>query len=206
MLASYFMVQFYKKGLEVRKLFLSRLIDSNEGSYDLFSAIDKADIIIFVCPLYLDSPSALVIKAMELIARKRELIKQAKKQKLFVISCCGFPEARQNSVALTIYRRFALEAGFEWLGGFEFGMGGVLEHKFRKFWFMLMRNVKKAIKLAVDAICKGKPVSKEAIILISKPCLPVWLYVYMNKFWLKCELQKNGISDKLNSPPYQTLI
>lgn len=203
MLASYFMRQLYKKGLDARKLYLSHLLNSNESSPDLFLAVDEADIVIFACPLYLDSPSALVTRAMELIAKRRKSIKQAKKQKLFVISCCGFPEARQNSVALAIYRRFAFETDFEWLGGFEFGMGGFLEHEFRSFWFMTMRDVKTAIKLAADAVSKGEPVSKEAGILISKPCLPVWLYLFMNKFWLKYESRKSGVSDKLNSRPYQ---
>lgn len=202
MLCSYFINRLQKQIFEIKKMYLSRLLNSSENRDNLLLAVDMADMLTFACPLYLDGPPALVIKFMELIAQHRNAVKNRRNQQLFVISCCGHPAVHQNNVALDIYHQFALENNFEWLGGMAFGMGGILGLKLRKFWFMSMWDTKNALRLAAGAFSKGESVPNQAVILSPKPGINIWLYVIYYKFWIKYLSLRNGVSNKLDSRPY----
>ncbi len=89
----------------------------------MLSAVDGARIIVLASPLYIDSVPAPVIRAMELIRDHRAHSPAPNEQRLLTIVNSGFPEVRHNFIALEIYKRFAVEAGFTWAGGLALGMG-----------------------------------------------------------------------------------
>jgi hypothetical protein len=167
-----------EKGMRTEKLQMLPLIQSEEGKNILLSAIDSTDIIIFSCPLYIDSMPHWVISTMELIVEYRKKLNNPKKQTFVAISNCGYPEAKHNNVALAIYRKFAKEADFKWAGGLAFGMAAATCVKISKKAGFLFQNVKKTLNITADALIEDRYIPKEAYELMVKPFAPAWFYIY----------------------------
>jgi multimeric flavodoxin WrbA len=114
------------KGLEssgwsVESLTLGPDLKAASGRDPLFRAAEAADLILLAFPLYIDSLPCLATLALEQLAT-RPLAGKA----LAVIVNNGFPEARQNEVALAIAARFAEAAGMVWAGALALGAGEAL--------------------------------------------------------------------------------
>ena len=186
------------KEVEVEKLHIHALFETKIGQDGLLSSIDTFDAVVFACPLYVDSIPYVVIKTMELIARHRMETGTLKKQQMFAISNCGFPEASQNKVALIIYRKFAKEVGFEWLGGLAFSMGIAINGFSMKKIGIIYPNIRKAFRLTAKAIAEGAPLTSEAIELAGKPFIPIWCYVWFGNaaFWRVKALRNNKLNLK----------
>lgn len=167
-----------EKGMQTEKLQILPLIQSKEGKNKLLLSIASTDIIIFSCPLYIDSMPHWVITAMELIVEYRKKLSNPKKQSFIAISNCGYPEAKHNNVALAIYRKFAKEADFKWAGGLAFGMAAAMCVKISKRVSFLFQNMKKTLKITADALMEDRHIPKKAFELMVKPFAPAWFYVY----------------------------
>ncbi len=81
-LGTYLLDRLREKGLKTETVRLSPLLKSDEGKQNLLTVVDGSDIIILVCPLYVDSSPAMVIKALEMIAKHRKSKKTVNNQQL----------------------------------------------------------------------------------------------------------------------------
>ena len=101
-------------------------LSSDEKKEVLLRLVDESDLIILASPLYVDSLHSQVIETLELIAEHEKGKHDLDKKSFVAISNGGFPEATQNSTALTVCRLFAKQVGFNWAGGLTMGGGGMI--------------------------------------------------------------------------------
>lgn len=191
--------ELHKNSVITSRLLIVSLIKSKEGIDKMITAINNADIIIFLSPLYVDSIPYLVIKAMESIRATRNKIMSQKY--LAAISLCGFPEAHQNDTAIHIYRCFALELDFKWLGGLSLGMGPAIVHGRQMLGPIgAYYRMRRAIKTTAFALSRFKPIPKKAIETIAKPFVPSYLYIFMAVVRSKIIGVKNRAGNLHNTP------
>lgn len=201
-LGGYLLEKFSGKGYETEKIYIRSSINSEKGPGELLNAVRSADLIILASPLYADSLHTGVIKAMELITEDRGKRPPEKKQRLLFISNCGFPEASQNSVAVSICKRFSKEAGFEWAGGLMLGGGESIGGRELNKIGGLARNVRRSLEMAADSLQRGEPLPEEAVLLMERPLVPHWLYAWIgNRGWRK-RAKKEGCKTSLKNRPY----
>ncbi|MDD3905366.1 MAG: hypothetical protein PHS46_02420 [Candidatus Omnitrophica bacterium] len=177
-----------------------RIIDvagSKERLDVLVDQINNSEAIILSCPLYIDSIPSYVIRAIEHIGESRKKTGGAN-VRLAVIMHCGFPEAFHNDVAIRIFRQFAIESRFEWIGGMAFGMAPIINNKLITFQ---CKNIDKAIKSMTDAIYSGTAIPEKAITLIARPFMPTMLYTCVgNILWRMIAFKNKAL--KINATPY----
>ena len=205
-LGNYLLHKLEELGLSSEKSFIHRLVNRQEKQKELFSLVDKADLIILSFPLYVDSLPAPVIKAMELINEERALSKNSKTQGFVALSNCGFPEAFQINTALEICRIFAKESGFDWKGGIAFGGGGAVNGIPLEERGGMVRNVRKGLDIAAEAIAKGKDIPQEALDLISKKIIPITLYKMMGNLGWRFQARKFGARKRMKNKPYSSQL
>lgn len=200
-LGKYILDKIKNRGIETENININNTLMINYQG--LIDKVNNCDILILSCPLYVDSPPATVIKAMELIYESRIGISLSRKQVMMAICNCGFPEAFQNYSALAIYKTFAEETGFEWAGGLALGGGGAIDGKPLEKMGGMVKNLVKSLNLTADALVLGKSVPKEAVKLIEKPMMPNWLYYLGGQIGWVIQSKKFGAHKKLNHRPYQ---
>ena len=201
-LGNYLIHKLEELGLTPEKTFIHRLVNRQEKQKELFSLVDKADLIILAFPLYIDSLPAPVIKAMELLNEERALSKSSKNQAFVALSNCGFPEAFHINTALEICRIFAKESGFDWKGGIAFGGGGAVNGIPLEERGGMVRNVKKGLDMAAEALGKGKVIPQEAIDIISKKFIPIGLYRLIGNLGWRISARKFGARKRMKNKPY----
>jgi hypothetical protein len=171
----------------------------------MLKLVDSSDLLILAFPLYVDSLPSRVVAALELIAEHRRIENIPTRRRVVAIVNSGFPEARQNDLALAICRRFAQEVGIDWAGGLALGGGPMIGGRALSQVGGSVRNVMKALDLTATAISEGEPVPKEAVALTAKPMIPLWLYVWMaNRGWNR-QFKKYGTRPRLYDRPYLTV-
>ncbi len=174
-MGSYLLSLLSKNGFQTKKMYIGSL-DSKEKRNELLSYLDHSDIVIFSSPLYIDCEPYLVIKAMEAIAEHRKNNKSIKRSLFLVISNGGYPEAQHNNTALSIYHHFASECDFEWAGGLAMGMGAAFSISAVRGVGPIIGNLKKAIEITASALSNNKPIPNQAIKLMAKAIVPIWIY------------------------------
>lgn len=202
-LGDYLLVQLKQKGLETKKILVNQELKSPGGSDKLISAVNECDILILSCPLYVDSAPATVTKALEIIAEQRRKKIQPRQQFMLALSNSGFPEAHHNETAISIYRCFAKEAGFNWVGGLALGGGGTINGRPLTELGGLVKNVTKSLDLAAGALLEGIPLPEEAVNLTAKPLIPNWLYLLVAQLGWRFQAKEHGAFSKLNARPYK---
>jgi hypothetical protein len=100
---------------------------------------------------------------------------------------CGFPEKKQNALALAIAKRFAKEVGWDWLGCLA--LGGVDTYG---------KSASDALGLVAAAIADGRPVPQ----IKPKKTMPMWLYRFGGNFMWRSAARKSGVSRRLRDRPY----
>ena len=201
-LGNYLIHKLEEQGLSSERAFIYRLVNRQEKQKELLSLVDNADLIILAFPLYVDSLPAPVIKAMELLNEERALSKSSKNQGFVVLSNCGFPEASHINTALEICRIFAKESGLDWKGGVAFGGGGAVNGIPLEERGGMVRNVRKGLNIAAEALAKGKAIPQEATDLISKKMMPVGLYKMMGNLGWRFQARKFGARKRMKNKPY----
>ena len=201
-LGTYLLERLREQGINTNTLYIQQSLGSDKGTHAMLAAISETDIMILAAPLYADSHHSGVVKAMELIREDRKNRTERKTQKMVAISNSGFPESCHNDVSLAISRAFALECGFEWAGGLALGGGESIARRPLEEAGRLVRNVKKSLTLAADALARGEAVPEEAVTLMAKPLMPRWFYLFMGNIgWLR-RAKRKGCTERLDSRPY----
>jgi len=202
-LGDYLIQRLGERGYATRKLLIYRSLASEEGHRELLAATDLADILILAFPLYVDSLPSLVIQTLESLAKHRLAGGPLRPQRLVAIVNCGFPEAHHNDTALSICRRFAKEAGYEWCGGLALGGGEAINGQpLSKMW-PLARNVIKSLDQAAESLTLGGAIPQGAVKLMAEPLVPHWMYTWLGerRWWQRAK--KHGVQHELNARPYQ---
>jgi hypothetical protein len=125
----------------------------------------------------------------------------------------GFPETRQNAVALAICKEFAAQSGMAWEGGIALGGGGVIGGQpltVTKRSGLPVKHVIRALDLTAAALGAGHPVPAQAIRLMAKSPVPLmpfalwrWIYMRFGGKGFELEAARNGVSkDRLLDQPY----
>jgi hypothetical protein len=206
-IGTYLMERLGEQGVAWAKVYTFRLNRTPTSQQKFLDAVDGADILVLASPLYIDSIPSFTIRAMELINEHRKSMDDPKKQGLFVIINCGFPEAAHNKVALEIYRQFAFESGIAWEGCANVGCGMAIDSRPLKAVGGMARNLMKGLDLAARSLAGDEPVSEEAQRLASMPFLPLFLLRFITVAAGKSEWNKqaraNGAEKMMYAKPYE---
>jgi hypothetical protein len=201
--ANYLQDRFAERGLETEEVRIGTGLPDEQKLDEISSAVERAELVTLITPLYVDSQPAPVVRAMEHIAERRRGSSAEKSARFAVIINCGLPETFQNDVALRIYRRFADEAGLRWAGGLALGMGEALEQKPLAKAGWLARNVRKSLDLSAAALAGGRDIPDEAVVLMAKRLLPYWLYTFLGQRSWRQQAKEHGAKTPLGARPYE---
>jgi hypothetical protein len=147
-----------KEGVETVNFWIHNALKREDSFVELLSSIEEADLIILASPLYVDCLPAPVIKVLKMIKDHRDREGIDKEQGFCAIVNSGFPEAFQNDIAISIYKKFAEDTGFRWLGGLTLGMGEAIHGKPLKEAGGMVRNVMKSLDIAVSSLSESKEI------------------------------------------------
>jgi NAD(P)H-dependent FMN reductase len=192
-----------QRGLFTDSLRLTPILRKADGARILLSKADGAGIIVLAFPLYVDSLPGPLVRALELLAEHRRAMGSPRRQRLLAISNCGFPEARHNETALDQCRIFCRDAGIEWVGGLGLGGGGMIGGLPLTKRGRAVRGVTASLALAADTLAADTPLPEEAVSLMARPLIPVWLYMLIGHAGWRRQARKFGALKKIYDRPYQ---
>jgi multimeric flavodoxin WrbA len=198
-----FAVRLRERGWETEMLRILPAVKDGGKWVALIDALDQADMIVLLCPLYVDSLPAPVTKAFELIAERRTNKPGGRTQGFMAILNNGFPEAFHSYTALAIARQFALEAGYEWMGGLALGMGGAIDGRPLASLGRMARNAVRGLDLTAASVDRGEPVPEAAFNLMARPFIPRWFYIAMGNWGWKKQAKEHGVWGEINARPYE---
>ena len=201
-LGTYLLDNISARGVETEKILIAQAVRNEKGIDGLVKALDRSDLIILAFPLYIDSLPYPVIKALELIACHWQSAGLPGKKRLVALCNCGFPEAKHTDTALAMCRQFTRETGIEWAGGLGLGGGEAIDGRHLNERGGMVKNVKRSLEITADALSRGEAVPEEAVKLMSKRLIPVWLYLLFGGFGWKRRARKYGAIDKMFDQPY----
>jgi hypothetical protein len=202
-LGTFLLERLQHNGLTTEKIFISQSLGSDEKRATMLRVVDESDLIILAFPLYGDSPSSRVIQTLEVIAENQKNRPNGKKS-FVAIANCGFPEAKHNNTALAGCKIFAKQVGFKWAGSLAVGgMEGFLKGHAPGELGFTVRNQKKAIEIAADALSRGEPIPEKAVVLMSKLAIPGWLFLWFSKRLWRNLAKKGNIMDKIYDQPFK---
>lgn len=200
-LGTYLLEKLEQKGLISEKVYINQALSSDEKRANLLQLIDESDLIILAFPLYVDSLHSQVIKTLELIADHEKSKPNLNKKSFVAIANNGFPEAKQNDIALAVCRIFANQVGFTWAGGLAMGGGGMISGRPLGELGGMVRNQKKALEIAAESLAKGEAIPEKAVFLISKIGIPKWMYIWMgNRGWKQEAKTHIAIKEMFDTP------
>jgi hypothetical protein len=189
------------RGLTVTTASILRHLRDDPGLGGLGERLGQADVVALATPLYVDSLPAPVTAALERLARVRQAAPSPRPRFLAMVNC-GFPEAVHTDTALAICRRFAPEAGLDWIGGLGIGGGGMFEGKALAELGGRARNLTRALTLTADSIVQGGTIPAEAQRLARELTIPAWLYRLIGERGFRKEARKHGVRHELAARPY----
>jgi multimeric flavodoxin WrbA len=161
----------------------------------------QSDLLVLATPLYVDSLPSPVTALLEGLARRKTLA-GPRRSRLLAIVNSGFPEAVHNDTALAICKRFAAEAGLDWVGGLGLGGGGMFAGKPLAEQGGRARTVRRALDLTADALSEGRVVPEEARQLMATLPIPRWLYRLFGEWGFRQEARKHGVRARVDARPY----
>ena len=195
-----------KRGLSADTLHVTSNLRQEDGTRALLSAADGTDIIVLAFPLYVDSLPSPLVRVLELLAMHRRGMERPPRQRLLAISNCGFPEARHNETALAQCRIFCRDAGIEWIGGLGLGGGGMINGLPLAKRGRAVKSVLASLELAANALATDTPLPQEAVSLMARPLVPVWLYLLVGHTGWRRQARKFGALKKIDDRPYQDKV
>lgn len=200
---------------DTRVFFANRL--RHEGNIDaLVHELSHTSIFIVATPVYVDSLPALVIHALEEIARQRssgaanlpgdeEAIESLPCQ-LVGIANCGFPEVVHTHLALDMLRSFARHGAFSWAGGLGLAGGEALRGRSLSAAGWLARNVLRALELTAYALESQRNVPPRAVELMARPLLPPALYAMLGNAAWRRDARRNHVLHDIDAQPFLTPV
>jgi hypothetical protein len=190
-------------GYDGETVLLHRALAKQEKRDTLLERVDRADTIVLAFPLYVDSPPATVVRALELIEGHRARRTAGHSQRLLVIVNSGFPESCHNDTAAAICRKFAEATGFEWAGALLLGGGGMIAGRDLEEAGGAARLVIEALDATALAIVAGQPVPAGATETMAKQPIPGWAYRTMGWLGWRMQARQNGVLRQLYARPYE---
>jgi hypothetical protein len=202
-LGTYLLDKLEQKGVTSTKVYINQCLISEEKQVDMLRLVDSSDLIILAFPLYVDSLHFQVIKTLEQIAEHEKGKLNLGKKKFVAISNSGFPESNHNNIALTVCRIFAKQVGYSWAGGLAMGGGGMIAGRPLDELGSIVRNQKKALEIAADALSQGEAIPEKAVALISKIGIPKWLYIWVGNRGWKQEAKHQIATKEIYNKPFK---
>ncbi len=200
-LGGYLMNQLAARGIETETIQIYTTFNSAERTCLAFEKLDQADLVVLAFPLYVDSPPAPVIAALEKIAVHRSNVKTS--QRFVAVANCGFPEAHHNDTALAICEEFAAQSDMTWLGSLSLGAGeGMVHGKPLNELGGQGAPFRKSLDLAAAALADGKSIPQQARDLLAKPLIPIWMYKLFGGMGWKQSAKKYRMQKSLRQQPY----
>lgn len=182
-----------RNGWACESIRLHVAVESEERRRELLGAIDRANVVLFASPLYVDSIPAPAIRALELIGSHRRPGSVGTVPRFVSILICGFIEPSQNDTCQRILQRFADRTGFDWIGGVS--LGGETGR--------MTRRIRRAFHLLIEAIDAEILVPDEVERLTRKPVMPRWLYILRGNIMWRRRADRSGTKDRLYARPYR---
>jgi hypothetical protein len=202
-LGTYLAEKLEQKRVSYEKVYICQCLSSEAKKAALLRLVDKSDLIIFAFPLYVDSLHSQAIETLELIAEHMKGKHDLDEKSFAAISNSGFPEAKQNTTALTVCRLFAKQVGFNWAGGLAMGGGEMIAGQPLSELGGRVRGKTKALEIAADALAQGNSIPEKAVASMSKLGIPRWLYLWIaNRRW-KRKAKKNIAVKKMYDRPFK---
>ncbi len=214
-LGRYVLNQLKQEGWETESLILRGHLLQGKGQHEFLAAVDRANLILFVFPLYIDSLPFLMMKSLEVMAEHICAQHQEYPKRLFAISNNGFPEAHHNALALAICQHFAVDTGMIWSGGLAMGAGEALSGGLPIEGTQLagrlpVKHIIQALDITSTALANGQIVPPEAAKLMAKTPIPLmpfrlwrWLFIEMGKqHWRKRAVENQVNEEELFAQPY----
>lgn len=201
-IASFLQKEFDKKAIRTKIINIHTALSSKEKELSLLEGLKDADTIIFATPLYVDCLPGKVIQCLELLSSKKDTLFQSAKPKLAAISVCGFPESSHNQTALSIYKIFAKEIGFQWLGGLGIGMGEAIKELEEPKYAFITKTVMKALTISAENLSLNKSIPEEAQKMLASPMMPAKAFIWIaDKYWKKLA-RENRVIENINDTPF----
>jgi hypothetical protein len=172
---------------------------TEEGVEQLKIHANKADLILFSFPLYVDSLPAPLTEACELLSTSIN----GSGKKVAAIANSGFPEPEQCMVSLDVLESFSRLSGLDWVGGVAVGSGAALAsrkpRKLEDFGGMAFK-LQKTLDLLVSAILENRHFNSD--LQVKAQPLPAWIYNIMGDMGWKEAAKRRGLkkSDLLARP------
>jgi hypothetical protein len=179
------------KYYESKTFYLWKAIRSDKELENLLNEVDFAELLVWSLPLYVDSLPYPVIKTMELLLdNSNKIVFRGKKMMAMINS--GFPEAHQSKYALEMCREFAVESGFEWIGGLARGGGmSVNGRPLEECPGRMLGDIMEALKLTASAVVNGNRIPDKAVSLMSEPPMPKVVQRFPLIIWFGNWMWKN---------------
>jgi len=165
-----------ERSIQTETIYLHTVLRNAQKMQALLDAIDAADLVTLVFPLYVDSLPAPVIEALERIAAHRQKRDPSRQQLFTAIANCGFPEAHHCATALAICETFARQAGFEWAGSLALGGGQMLNGTPLVEAGGMAIRIRKSLEDAAEGLAQEQAIPKAAQDMMATPVIPHWAY------------------------------
>ncbi len=160
---------------------------------EVATQIAKADLFVLVTPLYVDALPALVVHALDHVAR----VPTDMPARFAAIINCGFPEPEQVRTAMRIARHFCDRAGYRWAGGLPLGGGGYLKPEVPlDEQHGPAEHVKRALDVAAKTLTEGGDVPEIAIELMMKAPMPDVAYRWLGDLGWRYTAHKHGLAQR----------
>jgi multimeric flavodoxin WrbA len=204
-LGSFLVERLAGKGIKTETVHLGEAARSSEGKKSLARQVAESDLLIYSGPLYVDSLPAPAIAALESL---RELTPGGYegKKRLAALVQCGFPEAFHNFSALEILRTFSRKLGIRWMGGLAIGQGGMLDGKPLASHGGMVKNLKRALEMASDALAQDEPIPFDALDYARMPFMPGWLYLSIASTFFTLTAGKNRALGQIRAAPHRKSV
>lgn len=177
----------------------ARLVREQTPPETLAEAL-RADALLIVFPLYIDSLPAPLIELLARLARAASDSADGKERKprVYAVVNCGFYEAEQTEPALAMVRHFARRAGLPWGCGVGIGCGPMLASMGGDWSKGLAAGVHAALWALMDAARHG--ISGPDV--FTRPKFPRALYKAAAHMSWRQMAKKNGVGGRLRARPY----
>jgi multimeric flavodoxin WrbA len=214
-LGNYLLDRMKERGWETESLELNEVLNTDEGEAEVFFAVDRADLLIFAFPLYIDALPFRMTRALELISAHRRSTDHHRPVRLVAIANNGFPESYQNNPALSICRNFAESTGMIWLGALALGAGEAIISgeplKERSHLGFPINNIHMSLRSASDALDKDHPIPLKAVHRLSGSPIPytpffIWRFLFLShsgEGWEKIALKFGVSKQKMLAQPFE---
>jgi len=166
-----------------------------EDAHKVIADVLKADVLLIVFPLYVDSLPAPLVKLLKQIEQAAKTCSSSLPT-VYSICNCGFYEAEHNSLALKMTRTFAKRIGAGYGYGLGIGCGGVLAQMEKG----PVDNVYAALRDMGDTIMAEN--SKESEDAFITPKMPRFLYKMGGNIGWRQMARKNAVLKQIKEKPH----